>query len=244
MIEEAKKMQSQGQVTSHEKWLETVAARKEKYNKILKEMEEKYWDQRPIHLARLSKEIMNVIDEDATIVVDGANCTHWFRKWVSTREKYPMQTIDVLQTGISAVGPGVPMAIGAKVARPDKQVLCFIGDGAFGQYAMELETAVHNRIPITVVVANNNSWGVFLPDKEWEDSPRWETFEYKLRYDKMAEALGCYGEYAEDPDELKGALTRALEAAKKGQPSLVNVIIAMKNNHHFASGFDNYIISK
>ena len=244
MIKETKKMQSQGQGTDHSKWLNTLQARKEEYNKKLKEMEDKFWNHRPIHLARLSREIIDAVDENATFVVDGANCTHWFRKWACTHDKYPRQTIDVLQTGISAVGPGIPMAIGTKLARMDRQVICFIGDGAFGQYAMELETAFHNRIPITVVVANNSGWGVFLGDQEWEASPRWEIFEQKIRYDKLAEALGCHGEYVEDPDEIKSALTRALEAASKGQPSLVNVVISVKNNNLRTSGFDKYITSK
>jgi len=244
LITETKQLPSPRPGVDHTPWLATMRTRKENYAKILKDMEMKFWDHRPIHLARLSREIIDAVDADATFVVDGANCTHWFRKWACMHDTYPMQTIDVLQTGISAVGPGVPMAIGAKVARMDKQVVCFIGDGAFGQYAMELETAVHNHIPITVVVANNSAWGVFVGDQDWEACPRWETFEYNVRYDAMAEALGCYGEYVEDPDDLHGALTRALEASRKGQPAVVNVVISIKNNNHSTSGFDDLIISK
>lgn len=235
MIEKVDKMHVGGCRTKQDKWLDELRARKEQYQEKLRRLEEQFWDQKPIHMARLSREVLDAIPRDATLILDGADCDHWFRKWACTFERYPMQVINVLDLGICAVGPGLPMAIGAKIAREDKQVICVTGDGAFGQYAMELETAAHNNIPIVVVVCNNSAWGFIVNyegkcNLDYFTAPKWLTFERNLRYDKMAEALGCHGEYVDEPDQLHDALIRALNATKKGQPALVNVITDLRSN--------------
>src|SRR6202008_262974 len=108
----------------------------------------------------------------------------------------------------------LPFAVGAKVAKPGTQVICCHGDGSFGLNAMELDTAVRHKIPILVVISLNGGW----PAAPQRNKPG-RDLGY-TRYDKMAEGLGCYGEYVEDPKQIRPALERAFAA---GKPALVNV---------------------
>src|SRR5262249_16896285 len=112
------------------------------------------------------------------------------------------------------MGVGLPFGIGAKVARPDKQVLVLHGDGSFGLNAMELDTAARFKIPVVTVISLNGGW---TGDEKRKKPGRELGYP---RFEKMAEALGCYGEYVEDPAQIRPALERAF---KSGIPALVNV---------------------
>ena len=115
------------------------------------------------------------------------------------------------------VGVGLPFAVGAKVAKPNTQVICCHGDGSFGLNAMELDTAVRHKIPILVVISLNGGW---TADPERNKPGRDLGY---TRYDKMAEGLGCYGEYVENPEDIRPALERAQKKVDEGMVALVNV---------------------
>ncbi len=113
------------------------------------------------------------------------------------------------------MGVGLPYAIGAKVAKPDKQVIALHGDGSLGMNVMDLDTAVRHDIPIVVVVSNNEGWtarveGLRKPGRELGYT----------RFDRLAEALGGYGEDVQEPREIRPALERAFAS---GKPAIVNV---------------------
>ena len=108
-------------------------------------------------------------------------------------------------------------ALGAKVAKPDKQVICVHGDGSFGLNAMELDTAVRHKIPLICVISLNGGW---TADPDGTKPGRDLGY---TRYDKMAEALGCHAEYVEEPGEIAGALARAQKKVDEGMVALVNV---------------------
>jgi thiamine pyrophosphate-dependent acetolactate synthase large subunit-like protein len=112
---------------------------------------------------------------------------------------------------------GLPFGLGAKVAKPDKQVIVVHGDGSFGMNAMELDTAVRHKIPVLVVISLNGGWTAD-PNR---DKPGRELG--YTRYDKMAEALGCHGEYVERPEDIRPALERAQKQVDEGRVALVNV---------------------
>src|SRR5260370_29562399 len=82
------------------------------------------------------------------------------------------------------MGVGLPFGLGAKIAKPDKQVIVVHGDGSFGMNAMELDTAVRHKIPVLVVISLNGGW---TADPKGEKPGR--NLGY-TRYDKMAETLG------------------------------------------------------
>lgn len=165
---------------------------------------------RPIHPLRLCREVRDFLDRDAYLVVDGQEILNYGRQSIPTYE--PGHRLNSGTWG--TMGVGLPFGIGVKVAHPDKQVLVLHGDGSFGLNGMELDTAVRHRINVVCVISLNGGW---TADPEGVKPGRDLGF---TRYDRMAEALGCHGEYVEDPEQIRPALERAFAA---GRPAVVNV---------------------
>jgi thiamine pyrophosphate-dependent acetolactate synthase large subunit-like protein len=170
-------------------------------------------DELPIHPLRLCDEIKNFMQRDAILVVDGQEILNFGRQSMPTFT--PGHRLNSGPFG--TMGVGLPFGIGAKIAKPDKQVIVVHGDGSFGLNALELDTAVRHNIAILVVVSLNGGW---TADPQRNKPGRNLGF---TRFDKMAEALGCYGEYVEHPDEIRPALNRAQREVDRGSVALVNV---------------------
>ena len=119
------------------------------------------------------------------------------------------------------LGVGVPYAVAAALACPDRQVIAVTGDGAFGINAMEIDTAVRHCAKIVVIVSNNAAWNIERYDQEVNYGGR--VVGTTLRhsdYAAMARALGAHGERVEDPATLDAALARALAHA----PAVIDVV--------------------
>lgn len=132
--------------------------------------------------------------------------------------------------GYSSMGFTVPAAIGAKLARPDRQVLAVAGDGDFLQTMQELALAAMRRIPVLFVVLNNAGWlsitGGQLANFGHQVLTEFVTRDgetYSPRYDELGRAFGLHGERVEDPAALGPAARRALE---RGEPAVLDVIVA------------------
>jgi thiamine pyrophosphate-dependent acetolactate synthase large subunit-like protein len=168
-------------------------------------------ESRPIHPLRLCKELRDVMDRDAILAVDGNEILHFGRQSVPTFE--PGHRLNSGPSG--CMGVGLPYALGAKIAKPDKQVIALHGDGSLGLNIQDFDTAVRHNLPIVIVVSNNEGWtarveGIRKPGRELGFT----------RFDKVAEALGGHGELVEDPNDIRPAIERALDA---GVPAIVNV---------------------
>lgn len=177
-------------------------------------------DSVPIHPARMCKEIRDLIDRDATVIVDGGEISGW--AFMSLRCYEPGHFLGVTPTGTLGVGTAYAMA--ARLARPGKQVLLVSGDGSFGLNAMEFDTMVRHKLPVVSVVSNDGAWGMIVRLQESKGADR--VIGTKLgfvRYDKMVEALGGYGEAVEKPEDIRPALERAFAS---GLPACVNVRVA------------------
>ena len=132
------------------------------------------------------------------------------------------------------MGVGLPFGIGAKAAKPDHKVVVLHGDGSFGLNGMELDTAVRHKLPVLVVISLNGGW---TADPEQKKPGRDLGY---TRFDKMAEALGCHGEYVERPDDIRPALERAAARVAAGQTALVNVVTDWRARSGTAN-FTNYV---
>ena len=198
-------------------WAAELKATEEKKNK--KWMEWALSPAKPINPIRLCYEIDQFLDRDAFVSVDGGEILDFARTVINT--KTPGARLNPGITGL--LGIGIPYALGAKAAHPDRQVLCVCGDGAFGLNGMELDTAFRHEIPIVVVVSNNACWGLCSNIQRgcYGDDCTFGTRLTSTRYDLMAQALGCYGELVEDPAQIRPALQRAFESKR---PALLNVI--------------------
>jgi thiamine pyrophosphate-dependent acetolactate synthase large subunit-like protein len=173
----------------------------------------KYAEDGDIHPVRLLEEIKNFANRDAILCVDGQETLNYGRQTMPTFA--PGHRLNSGPFG--TMGVGLPFGVGAKVAKPDKQVIVVHGDGSFGLNAMELDTAVRHKLPILVVISLNGGW---TADPKREKPGRDLGY---TRFDKMAEGLGCYGEYVERPEDIRPALERAQRKVDEGMVALVNV---------------------
>ena len=153
------------------------------------------------------------MNRDAVLVVDGQEILNYGRQSMPTYA--PGHRLNSGPFG--TMGVGLPFGLGAKVAKPDIQVIVVHGDGSFGLNSMELDTAVRHNIPLLVVISLNGGWTAD-PDKDKPGRDLGYT-----RYDQMAEALGCYSEYVENPGEIQSALVRAQAKVDEGMVAVVNV---------------------
>src|SRR5438132_11515445 len=101
------------------------------------------------------------------------------------------------------MGVRLPFGVGAKVPKPDTQVVVLDGGGSYGINAMEIDTAVRHKIPVLCVISNNGGW---TADPQQNKPGR--NLGYS-RYDKVAMDLGAHGEFVEKPDDIRPALERA-----------------------------------
>ena len=114
--------------------------------------------------------------------------------------------------GLGAMGFGVPAAMGAKVARPDKEVWCVDGDGCFQMTNQELATMTFDRIPVKIAIMNNGYLGMV---RQWQELFYAERYsEVRFGYDcpdyvKLAEAYGAIGLRVDSPDEVDAAIEKA-----------------------------------
>jgi acetolactate synthase-1/2/3 large subunit len=199
-------------------WLQEVAQVRSNYEHTLDERERSTRDSVPVHPDSLARTLCEMMEPDATVVIDSFTLSGWITQWFTAR--FAGQVVDA--GPLAPVGHGVGMAIGAQLARPGKQVVLVIGDGGLGIGGFDIETALRYRLPIVTVLWNNSSWG-----PSFEQMPmlkgRTEPFNMldNIRYDEMFAVMGCHAECVERPDELRGALERAFRA---GKASVINVI--------------------
>jgi thiamine pyrophosphate-dependent acetolactate synthase large subunit-like protein len=166
-----------------------------------------------IHPLRLCEEIANFMQRDAILVVDGQEILNYGRQSMPTFA--PGHRLNSGPFG--TMGVGLPFALGAKLAKPDKQVICVHGDGSFGLNAMELDTAVRHKLPVLVVISLNGGWTAD-PNRDKPGRDLGYT-----RYERMAETLGCYGEYVDKAEDIRPALERAQRQVDDGRVAVVNV---------------------
>ena len=111
------------------------------------------------------------------------------------------------------MGTGLPYAVGAKLARPDRQVVAILGDYAFGAAAMEVETCARWQIPVVIVVSNNGGIAAHtIQDRSFPaDAPPIAAL-LPVDYERMVEMVGGYAERVTSPDQIRPALGRAFAA--------------------------------
>src|SRR5262245_33237963 len=119
-------------------WLGEVASVRARFEDALREQEAGVRDALPIHPARLTRDLLEVMDRDATLVIDSFTLSGWLSQWFGAR--FAGQIVDA--GPLAPVGHGIGMGIGAQLARPGKQVIVVIGDGGLGIGGMEIETAL------------------------------------------------------------------------------------------------------
>lgn len=174
----------------------------------------------PINPLRVCHELNRFIGDKTIVVGDGGDFVATAAYTLKVRGAG--HWMDPGPLGTLGVGPGY--AIAAKLARPDHDVIIVYGDGSFGLNGFEFESMARQGIKIVGVIGNDAAWTQILRgqrDLYGKDRLFATTLDY-TRYDKVAEGLGCHGEWVEAPDQIHPALKRAFENPR---PALVNVKI-------------------
>ncbi|OZF02519.1 hypothetical protein CH300_16910 [Rhodococcus sp. 15-1154-1] len=163
----------------------------------------------PIHPAELCRVVQDWLPEDATVVTDGHEILSF------ARQTFAFDRPRSLNSGTyGTMGVGVPFAIGAKLAAPDRPVVLLQGDGSFGFNGFEIDTAIRHEAPFICIISNNGGWSAANKRKVGRDLGY-------TRYDEMFAPLGCYTAHIEDIEDLIPVLDKALAS---GKPAVINVI--------------------
>ncbi|TEU14969.1 MAG: biosynthetic-type acetolactate synthase large subunit [Hadesarchaea archaeon] len=209
-----KELRSRAKRGRPSRWLERV-------KKLRKEFAPRMdYDEVPIKPQRVIKEIQGVLDENAIIVTEVGQCQMWAAHFYVVRK--PRHFIS--SGGLGTMGFGFPASMGAKVARPECDVVNIAGDGSFLMNSQELATVVENEINVVSCIFNNRYLGMV---KQWQD-----LFFQKRRsatnlgkvpdFVKLAEAYGAWGDRAAKPSEVAPKLREALRC---GKPAVLDIPI-------------------
>ncbi|MBL8670062.1 MAG: acetolactate synthase catalytic subunit [Alphaproteobacteria bacterium] len=164
----------------------------------------------PIRPERLMAEIDAQLRPDDVVVADASYATVWTANYLTARAAGQRF---VTPRGIAGIGWGLPMALGAKAALPDRRVLCVVGDGGFAHCWAEMETALRMALPVALVVLNNGILGF----QKHAELVRWGAHSDAVQFSAVdhaaiARACGCTGIRVEEPAAIAPALRQALAA--------------------------------
>lgn len=171
-----------------------------------------------VHPAVLVQNIQQTVKEDAIVVIDAGSLVTWVARYYCFRRPGTL-----LAPAGGAMGFGLPAAIGAKLAHPDRHVIAVVGDGAFMMVLQELETAVRYKLPVVVVVMNNYCFANVKEKQIREYGGRVIGSQYtNPDFAQMARLFGARGERIDKAEEVIPAMTRALGS---DGPSVLDVMI-------------------
>jgi acetolactate synthase-1/2/3 large subunit len=200
----------------HAAWI--AALRTGELERRRTERDEQGDDRAPLHPMRLYAELIELLDRDAIIVGDGGDFVSYAGRLIDSYA--PGCWLDPGPYGCLGTGPGYALA--AKLARPERQVVLLLGDGAFGFSGMDFDTLARHGVAVVSIVGNNGIWAL-------EKHPMEAVYGYSVvadlrpetPYHDVVAALGGHGELVRAPGELRAAFERAVAS---GRPALINVL--------------------
>jgi acetolactate synthase-1/2/3 large subunit len=176
-------------------------------------------DAEPVQPQFVAHTIRKVLPKNGVLIADAGNGAKHARAYFKSYE--PGTFIFIEDWG--SVGGGFPIALGAKLARPDRPVVCACGDMGAMCNIGELETAMREKIPVVMVVFNDQGLGNEKAFQQEHYGGRFFAVDYENPdFGALARVFGAHGEQVRKPGELEPALRRALES---GKPAVVDVII-------------------
>jgi acetolactate synthase I/II/III large subunit len=179
---------------------------------------------KPIHPLRLISEAVEFLGRDGIMVMDGGNTALWVN--IAGRVYEPRSYLFAEGTG--QLGVGLPYAMGAKMANPDRPVYILHGDGSFMINCQDIETAVRMKLPIIDIVSNDSAWGMIKGAQHAAFDRRYCGVEFgDSRLDLLAESMGAKGIRVESPDEIRPALE---EAAASDRVTVIDAAVDREAN--------------
>jgi acetolactate synthase I/II/III large subunit len=176
---------------------------------------------RPVHMARLCRELNKTLPEDAILVADGGFAGHWTGLLYDTKK--PGRHF-IPDRGFASIGYGLPGGMGAALAAPDRPVVAISGDGGFNMTLGELETARRIGCGLTLIVVNNAASGYVKALQHAMMGGRYQSADLiEMDYAAIARTMGCGGIRVEDPEALSPALLRGMEESSR--PTVIDVVV-------------------
>lgn len=178
-------------------------------------------ERRPMVPGQVFTVVSDFFPPDAVAAIDGGNTCVWAAHYLKVRYERSM----LWTSNAGHLGTGLPFAIGAKLAAPERTVYCVTGDSAFRFNMQELSTAVRYGLPIVTVVAVDGAYGMekSAQARVWGREAAWFGSEHApARYDQVAVAMGCHGEYVDRAADLAPALQRAVESKR---PAVIHAAV-------------------
>lgn len=183
----------------------------------------------PMHPDELGWALEEMLDPDAIVVSENLSGSNQFLN-TGFRDDEKMW----LANSGAGLGWGIGAATGAKIAAPDRQVVCNIGDGSVMYSAAGFWTQARYHVPVLTVVCNNRNYQTVRTAYARYNGKMRATNRYvgmhlgdpDIDFAKLAQSQGVDGENVQTPDELRAALKRGIEATRAGEPFLVNVLVS------------------
>ena len=176
-------------------------------------------DMNPINPYRIVNEINKNIDHENTIVThDAGHPRDQMMPFITATN--PGSYIGWGKS--THLGYGIPLMIGAKIAKPEKFCINFMGDGAFGMSGLDIETSQRSGSPITTIVMNNGTMGGY-PQNYPQSIEKFQTIKMTGNYAKIAEGMGAKGISVDNPNEIKKALLDARKFNDEGFSVLIDI---------------------
>ncbi len=201
------------------KFLQSMQKSMEKWKEILKEQSNR--DDIPIKPQVIANAVSEELEDNAIVSVDSGNNTVWAARFLKMRTGMKFSVSGNLAT----MACGLPYAIAAKIAFPERQSIAFVGDGGFTMLMGEFATAVQYKLPIKIIILKNNLLGMI----RWEQmaflgNPEYAVEFTPIDYAKFAEASGGKGYTIKKIDEVKSVMGMAMD--KKNEfPTIVEAYI-------------------
>ena len=201
-------------------WCEQIRTRRFAENNKL--LEAAASNEAPIHPLQAAVASLQELTDNDYLIVDGGDAHGWQETALNLTSLEGKNLKGLMMSGpFAQLGVGVSFATATKMAVPDSKVLLISGDGSFGlNPGLPLETAIDRRIPIVVVVFNNQAWGMIRNQQKAIWNRTCATDLRDVPFHKIVEAAGGYGELVEKAEDLRPAIQRAFES---GLPALLNV---------------------
>ena len=172
---------------------------------------------RPEHLMRV---LDTKIGPDDIVVADASYSTNWLATYLTAKKDGARF---LLPRGLAGLGWGLPLAMGAQLARPSAKVVAIVGDGGFAHCWAELEAARRMGVNVTTIVLNNSILGFQCHGENAFRGGHSNAVDLGVvDHAAIARACDCHGERVEDPAEFEAALERALAA---GKPAVLDVLV-------------------
>lgn len=221
--------------------------------KQIDDYEKLHWDDAPVSLPRLFRELDRQMEPDALVVSEVVTSDDHIRRYLTFDHKRPTaERRRNFDTTGGILGWGISAAIGVAIGNPEKEVWCLTGDGSFNFNSQALWSATRYEVPVGIILFNNGQYQANRMNSARYKRRMAETGKYfgvnlghpNINYVSIADAYGIEGERIDDPAGLAGAIRRCKRAMTDGRPYLVDVIIERRFDGNDSDWYEFFSVAR